>query len=112
MPPCLPCLPCVTGTDTVVQFCQPSVGSIDRVSQTLLAVLNPMRSVAPLGVATRNWTLQLPAVVTLTASFSHSPGVAHPTLKCRSVGSASSPESYSRLALVTMRQPDAAGDAA
>src|SRR5215813_14319873 len=49
--------PSVTGTEIVCQFCQPPVGGIDTVVQTLLAVLKPRCSDAPPGDATRSWTV-------------------------------------------------------
>jgi hypothetical protein len=49
--------PSVTGTDTVCQFCQPPVGGIDTLFDTLLAVLKPRCIDAPPGDATRSCTV-------------------------------------------------------
>ena len=53
---CVPA-PSVTGTETVVQLCQSPVAGIETVLQTLLAVLNPRCSEAPVGEATRTCTM-------------------------------------------------------
>src|SRR5262249_44884050 len=56
--------PSVTGTDTVVQFCQPPVAGIETVFHTLLALLNPRCIDAPPGEARRGCRGRFPAAVT------------------------------------------------